>query len=643
MMKRHYYRLGLAVLCLSAFAGCDASRGPKVAPCIADRVAWFAPDEVNLLPGPLLELQDQGRDYLLWLQPDSLLHFFRIEAGLTPKAQPYAGWESEDVWGVGPLRGGFMGYYLSGLSLMYRATGDERLLRRLEYTLSELEACRKAGGDGYIMAIADGRELFRRVTAGEIRTDNPTVNGAWAPLYLINKMLHGLRAAYVEAGQRQALTLMTSLADWFGYGVLDKLTDEQVQRLLVCEHGSINESYLDVYELTGELRYLEWAGRLNDRSMWVPLSEGKDILNGWHANTQIPKFTGFEKYYTHTGDVRFDRAARNFWEIVTTRHSWVIGGNSTGEHFFPESSFEEKILQQGGPETCNSVNMMRLTEALFAQRPEARMAEYYERVLLNHILSAYDPCKGMCVYFTPMRPAHYRVYGSEDHSFWCCNQSGLETPAKLNRMVFTKQGRDLMVNLFVPAAVTWKERDISLIQQASMPESPEVTLILQTGRERDLGLLVRKPSWSPEAVLTLNGRVIVPETDSAGYWVVREPWSGADTLTIGFHPRVTAEKLPGSERYSALLYGPYVLAGRMGTDSLPASFWRGIDNGANNVIPMPARTFVPWTAETIASHVVKTGDDPLTFGFDGEEFRDIEIEPFYRVHFERYTVYWPVR
>ncbi len=426
---RWRYWLGLAAFCMAFVAGCDVSRGQKVTPLVAGRVAWFAPDEVHLLPGPLRELQDQGRDYLLWLQPDSLLHFFRTEAGLTPKAQPYAGWESEDVWGVGPLRGGFMGYYLSGLSLMYRATGDERLLRRLAYTLSELEACRKAGGDGYILAIADGRELFRNVAAGEIRTDNPTVNGAWAPLYLINKMLHGLRAAYAEAGQRQALTLMTSLADWFGYGVLDKLTDEQVQRLLVCEHGSINESYLDVYELTGEKRYLEWAGRLNDRSMWVPLSEGRDILNGWHANTQIPKFTGFEKYYTHTGDGRFDRAACNFWEIVTTRHSWVIGGNSTGEHFFPESCFEEKILQQGGPETCNSVNMMRLTEALFAQRPEARMAEYYERVLLNHILSAYDPCRGMCVYFTPMRPAHYRVYGSEDHSFWCCNQSGLETPA----------------------------------------------------------------------------------------------------------------------------------------------------------------------------------------------------------------------
>ena len=144
-------------------------------------------------------------------------------------------------------------------------------------------------------------------------------------------------------------------------------------------------------------------------------------------------------------------------------------------------------------------------------------------------------------------------------------------------------------------------------------------------------------------MLTLNGRTIVPEVDSTGYWTLREPWSGTDTLTIGFHPRITAEKLPGSERYSALLYGPYVLAGRMGTDSLPVSFWREIDNGANNVIPLPARTFVPWAVETIASHVMRTGDDPLTFGFDGEEFRDITIEPFYRIHFERYTIYWPVK
>ena len=285
------------IAALFLLAGCGRERLIVVAPEVAPQATFFAADETTLLPGPLLDLQNQGRSYLLWLQPDSLLHFFRTEAGLVPKAAPYGGWESEDVWGVGPLRGGFMGYYLSGLSLMYRTTGDRELLQRLEYTLSELEACQQAGGDGYVLAIDNGRELFRRVASGEIRTDNPTVNGSWAPLYLIDKMLRGFAVAYVEAGERRALRLMTGLADWFGYGVLDKLTDEQIQKLLVCEHGSINESFLHVYALTGEPRYLAWAGRLNDRSMWVPLSENRDILNGWHANTQIPKFYRFRTLF----------------------------------------------------------------------------------------------------------------------------------------------------------------------------------------------------------------------------------------------------------------------------------------------------------------------------------------------------------
>ncbi len=643
MKKRGF---GLVLVCSFAMLtmGCRERVSPRVAPVIPDRATFFPLDEVTLLPGPLYDLQQRGKSYLLWLEPDSLLHFFRVEAGLPPKAAPYAGWESEDVWGAGPLRGGFMGYYLSGLSLMYRATGDKALLHRLEYTLSELERCREAGGDGYILAIDHGRELFKRVASGEIRTDNPTVNGSWAPLYLIDKMLRGLRLACVEAGQRQALSLMTGLADWFGFEVLDKLTDEQIQRLLVCEHGSINESFLEVYVLTGEPRYLAWAGRLNDRSMWEPLSEGRDILNGWHANTQIPKFIGFEKYAAYTGDRRFDRAAWNFWNIVTGRHSWVIGGNSTGEYFFPESDFERKVLEQGGPETCNSVNMLRLSEVLFAREPHSRIVSYYERVLLNHILAAYDPCQGMCSYFTPLRPAHYRVYGSRDRSFWCCNQSGLETPARLGRMIFARQDRDLLVNLFVPAAVRWRDRGISLEQYTSLPDSSSVMLVLHTGRDRDLSLRIRHPEWSHQTRLRLNGRALSPELDSAGYWVIRASWRGVDTLTLDFTPALSTECLPGSDRYTALLYGPYVLAGRMGRDSLPASFWRGIDNGANRVIPIPDRTRVPWHGEELASHVVKLRDEPLTFGFDGAEGSDttIRLEPFYRIHFERYTIYWPL-
>ena len=329
--------------------------------------AYFSLNEVRLLESPFLSLQQKGKEYLLWLNPDSLLHFYRIEAGLPSKAAPYAGWESQEVWGAGPLRGGFLGFYLSSVSMMYQSTGDAELLKRLKYVLKELQLCQKAGKDGFLLGIKDGRKLFKEVADGKIKTNNPTVNGVWAPVYLINKMLLGLSAAYTQCEQKEALPMLVRLADWFGYQVLDKLTNDQIQQLLVCEHGSINESYVEAYELTGEKRFLDWACRLNDRAMWLPLSEGKDILFGWHANTQIPKFTGFHKYYLFTGDQRFLTAATNFWNIVTQNHTWVIGGNSTGEHFFPKEEFAERLLLVGGPETCNSVNMLRLTESLFCQ------------------------------------------------------------------------------------------------------------------------------------------------------------------------------------------------------------------------------------------------------------------------------------
>lgn len=102
---------------------------------------YFPLNEVRLLDSPFLTLQQKGKEYLLWLNPDSLLHFYRVEAGLPPKADAYAGWESQNVWGAGPLRGGFLGFYLSSVSMMHQSTGDKELLKRLKYVLKELKLC----------------------------------------------------------------------------------------------------------------------------------------------------------------------------------------------------------------------------------------------------------------------------------------------------------------------------------------------------------------------------------------------------------------------------------------------------------------------------------------------------------------------
>lgn len=635
-------KVGLILVFVSLSVLASGQTFPKMSPVITPQAAYFSLNKVRLLDSPFKDLQQKGKEYLLWLNPDSLLHFYRIEAGLPAKAKPYAGWESQDVWGAGPLRGGFLGFYLSSLSMMYQSTGDKELLKRLRYTIKELEACQHAGKDGFLLGLKGGRELFDDVVSGRIETSNPKVNEAWAPVYLINKMMLGLSAAYAQCAQKEALPILIRLGDWFGREVIDKLTDEQLQKLLVCEHGSINESFVEVYELTGEQRFLKWAGRLNDQAMWIPLSKGKDILFGWHANTQIPKFTGFLKYYMYTGDERFSKAACNFWDITTRNYTWVIGGNSTGEHFFPKEEFEQRLLLIGGPETCNSVNMLRLTEALFSNRPAAKMATYYERVLFNHILSAYDPVQGMCCYFTSMRPGHYRSYASRDSSFWCCGHTGLESPAKLGKFIYSRQGRDIKVNLFIPSTLKWVERGIELTQHNCIPESDRMKFVLNVKRKQRFVLRIRKPAWTENATLHINGEEVVPLVDADGYWTIDREWGQRNTIDLRMPMNVYVEKLIGSEKYVALLYGPYVLAGRMGKEMLPKTFWSTMDNTARNEIVMTNIPDFTGQADSISRYVRPIAKSPLRFEIHKKGFENIVIEPFYKIHFERYSVYWPI-
>lgn len=604
---------------------------------------YFSLREVRLLDSPFLDLQQKGKTYLLWLNPDSLLHFYRIESGLLPKSAPYAGWESQDVWGAGPLRGGFLGFYLSSVAMMYQSTGDKELLKRLKYVLKELELCQKTGKDGFLLGIKNGRKLFQQIASGKIKANNPTVNGVWAPIYLINKMLLGLSTVYTQCELKEALPILIRLADWFGYTVLDKLTDEQIQYLLVCEHGSINESYVELYQLTGEKRFLDWARRLNDRAMWVPLSEGKDILFGWHANTQIPKFTGFHKYYMFTGDQRFLTASENFWRIVTQNHTWVIGGNSTGEHFFPKEEFENRVVLIGGPETCNSVNMLRLTESLFCQSPDAGKASYYERVLFNHILSAYDPVKGMCCYFTSMRPGHYRIYASRDSSFWCCGHTGLESPAKLGKFIYSYKGKSIRVNLFIPSRLIWKEEGIELIQRNRIPESEQINFVLNLKRKQRFMLRIRRPEWTGMASFIVNGRIEEPLLDDDGYWVIDRVWEKNNVITLKLPMHIYTEYLPGSKHYIALLYGPYVLAGRLGTEGLPQNFWGKMNNVAMNKMELAKVPCWEIPVEQVSACVRPiSGETTLKFTIHQKEFKNIVLEPFYKVHFERYAIYWPI-
>ncbi len=635
---------GLFSLFVAHATATDANRPSPV------KAELFALRDIQLLDGPLKQQQELNRVYLRKLDPDRLLSRFRKEAGLEAKAPPYRGWESESPF----LPGHILGFYMSGAAMTVQATGDEVLRQRLDYIVDELAEIQQAHGSGYMLAVPNGKALFADIASGRIEIDGLPwngyqINGQFEPTYTMNKLLLGLYQIVLATDSVKARQVFLRLADWFGHEVVDALNDSQLQTLLQCEHGSLPESYVDAYVLTGQPQYLAWAKRLCHERMLAPLANGRgEFLTSFHANSNIPKYTGFQHIYRVTGDDRLHRAALNFWNEVVDHRSWVIGGNSAGEHFFDPSMFSQALHAPAGPESCNSVNMLRLTEALFVTAPSARLMDFYERLLFNHILAAHDNERAMCAYYTPMFPGAYRVYSDEFDSMWCCTGTGLEVPGKYGQMIYTHapDNNALDVQLFATSRLNWAARGVTIRQTTNFPYEAATTLTIQapTGGAK-FALRVRHPAWVPDGRLglTLNGKPLPNESRRGTYAVVDRVWDTNDTLHVDLPMALSAETLPGSDQYVAFLYGPIVLSGELGrTGGLTREdFWQIGTTVPRKLIPeADTPTFVTSDGADLTRHLQPVGGKPLHFRTVGLDPNDVSVIPFFENHFQRYAVYW---
>ena len=147
---------------------------------------------VRLTGGPLKKAQELDAAYLLSLDPDRMLAFYRKRANLPLKAEGYTGWDADGR----QLTGHIAGHHLSAVSLMYAATGDARFKQRADYLVSEIKICQDANGDGFAGALPGVKDAFAEVSKGNIKAANFDLNGLWSPWYTLHKTYAGLRDAY---------------------------------------------------------------------------------------------------------------------------------------------------------------------------------------------------------------------------------------------------------------------------------------------------------------------------------------------------------------------------------------------------------------------------------------------------------------
>ena len=606
------------------------------------KVEYFGISDVRLTRSAFKHAEDMDIQYLLALNPDRLLAPYLKGAGLTPKADNYTNWENTG------LDGHIGGHYLSALSFMYAATGNEEIGRRLDYVLSELKRCQDTAGDGYLCGVPDGRKMWKEIEQGNVRAATFGLNDRWVPLYNIHKIYAGLRDAYLVAHREEAKDMLVKLTDWMERTTAN-LTDAQMQDMLRSEHGGLNETFADVAAITGDKRYLTLAHRFSHDIILNPLLKQEDKLTGIHANTQIPKVIGFKRIADIEKNDDWSKAADFFWQTVVNNRSITIGGNSVYEHFHPADNFEPMRTSEQGPETCNTYNMLRLTKMLYATSADAKYMDYYERALFNHILSTQDPVQGGFVYFTPMRSGHYRVYSQPQTSFWCCVGSGLENHARYGEMIYAHKGNDqLYVNLFIPSTLEWG--DINIEQSTSFPDEEGTSVIVTSkkGKNKKFTLNIRVPEWvnEGELSLTINGKAEKVNI-ADGYVKVNRSWKDGDKLHISMPMHLRAIDMPDNSHNYSFLYGPIVLASRMGTqrqDGMFADDSRGGHIAQGPRLPLQNMPVVVGSTEDILSHITKT-DGKMEFTLKGvspENYEDMKLEPFYRIHESRYMVYWPV-
>jgi DUF1680 family protein len=618
---------------------------------------------VRLTGGPLKHVQEVSARYLLQLEPDRMLAYYRKRAGLAPKAEPYGGWDGDGR----NLTGHIAGHYLSGVSLMWAATGDARFKQRADYIVAELKTVQDEHGDGYLSALAGGRKAFGDLARGEIKSAAFDLNGEWSPWYTLHKTYAGLRDAYRHAGNKTALDVEAKFAAW-AEKILSGLDDAQLQRMMNTEFGGMNEVLADLYADTGDERWLALSYKFEHRAFIEPLRRHQDDLGGTHGNTQVPKIIGSASRFVYTGKPEDLLAATFFWDQVVQHHSFSSGGHGKDEYFGPPDQLNDWVDGRTC-ETCNTYNMLKLTRSLFSVWPDAHYADYHERALFNHILASIDPEDGRVCYMVPVGGGNQGVtheYQDMQRDFTCDVGTGMESHALHGDGIYYEAGDRLWVNLYAPSTAEWTAAGVRLTVETDLPEGEKAKVTFEIKTPREFTLALRRPYWAdPGFQAKVNGQPVVAagaaaqendprrrsqyrDVDPAvsSYVEVKRVWRTGDVVEVTLPKGLRLEPLPDNPRRASLLWGPLVLAGDLGPEPERR---RGTDENAAGPRPVPPKVPVLVAAERpVATWLKPVAAAPGRFTSDGvgrepdaaARVRDVDFQPFFRLHRRTYSTYW---
>ncbi len=602
----------------------------------------FEMKDIQLLPSVFKDNMERDAAWILSLEVPSLLQSFRNTAGVFSSREggymtvkKLGGWESLDC----DLRGHSVGHLMSALSYLYASTGEEKYKVKGDSIVAGLAEVQivleQIGGKGYISAYSEN--LINRNIAGQ---------PVWAPWYTLHKIYSGLIDQYLNAGNTQALDVMKKAASW-AFQKLQPLTPEQRALMLRNEFGGVNEAFYNLYSITGSAEHKELAEFFYHNDVIDPLAEGEADFYFKHANTFIPKVIGEARNYELHNTPRARNIARFFWKAVIDHQTYVTGGNSHKEKFIHADSIS-KNLTGYTQETCNTNNMLKLTRHLFTWDTNPEYADYYERALYNHILGQQDPQSGMVAYFLPLLPGAHKVYSTSENSFWCCVGTGFENHAKYNESIYYHNDQELYVNLFIPSELNWKEKGVKVVQKTRFPAEETVKFKVETASNGKWKLNLRYPYWASSVSVKVNGKAIKVKQTPSTYMTIDRVWKDGDLIEVNYPMNLHIAEANDDPNKVAVMYGPLVLAGVMGTEGMTGLAPFSDPTEYNDYytyeynVPANLKTSLKLDKKKLNDYIKPVAGEPLVFTTVKED-ENVRLEPIHQIHRQRYVVYWDLK
>jgi uncharacterized protein len=533
-MERRDFLKGMAATGMLAATSARANTSSSDIDRHVIKIRAFDYDGVRLHHSRWNDQYLHAREFYFNVSDDDILHGFRAKAGLPAPGKPLGGWCDQDSSTV-------FGQWLSGMSRMYRATGDQAMRDKAMYLFAEF-------------AKTVGPE-------GDCRMD----------VYPYEKLVCGLVDMQQYAGESRALPLLERVTA-YATKTFDRTRQPAAPKPWEMHSGKPLEWYTQpenlfrAYQLTGNKEFKDFAEVWLYESYWDKFSgtSSPPDAAGVHAYSHVNSFSSASMRYAVTGDPAHLRVVENAYDFLQNTQCYATGGYGPVERIMPSGSLGRALdYQLNSFETpCGSWAGFKMSRYLMQFTGKARYGDWAERLLYNGIGSALQiNGNGRHFYY-----ADYRVGGGvkvfSRNAYTCCSGTYIQDVADFHNLIYYKDDSSLYVNLYVPSDVTWNRSDgtVRLVQDTRYPEAETSTLTLQTNGSMRFPLRMRIPEWAKGASLKVNGAPHQTSCEPGAWATVDRVWNSGDKVEITIPLRMRWQAVDAQHPHRvALVRGPVVL------------------------------------------------------------------------------------